>query len=74
MPLSITRKYKTRSGYPVTSLVFHPPSSPERADGFPWLATYKQPDGSEASCWYNNEGKWTNNVFWKTDVDLVEVK
>lgn len=74
MGLSIAKRYQTRCGYPVTSLVFYPPSSPEKSDGFPYLAVYKTPDGRESSAWYNGEGKWTNNPFMKTDLDLVEVK
>lgn len=72
MRLSLAKHYQTRLGYPVTRMEFHT-SSLETGDGFPWRVTYRLPDGSEDYGWYNDEGRWTNNLWWFTEVDLVEV-
>lgn len=71
MRLSLTGSYKTRTGYPVIRMERRLSPS-ELCDGFPWKVHYRLPDGSEDYGWYNVEGRWTNNPFWLTAVDLVE--
>lgn len=72
MRLSLARHYQTRDGCPVVRMEFYVASS-DISDGFPWRITYQRPDGSKDHGWYNDEGRWTNNPFYITAVDLLEV-
>lgn len=70
-PMSLTKKYRLRSGEPVVGLIFEV-QDPERQDGFNWQAWYEV-DGKPRCVWVNHYGQWSNNPYAVTQMDLIEV-
>jgi hypothetical protein len=69
--LSISKKYRLRCGHEVIGLIFEV-QDPENRDGFNWCACYVV-DGTDRHVWVNNKGQWSNNPFYLSEMDLVEV-
>lgn len=70
-PMSLTKKYRLRSGEPVVGLIFEV-QDPECQDGFNWQAWYEV-DGKPRCVWVNHYGQWSNNPYAVTQMDLIEV-
>ena len=67
------RSYRTRCGWPVSSIARKPMATSDTVlDGFPWKVWYVMPNGDEKYFWANNFGRWSNNLAWNSDLDLME--
>lgn len=70
-PMSLTKKYRLRSGETVTGLIYEV-QDPAEGDGFSWQAWYEV-DGQPRCVWVNHYGQWSNNPYAVTQMDLIEV-
>lgn len=74
VPLSLKKKYQTRSGRKIVQLECALPR-PDRLtdDKFPWKAWFYDEHGHRVYHWYTAYGQWSNGNG-KSELDLVAME